>query len=69
MLTCESTNGTQLRVYVIDDAILRVRYATEGYFERDFSYALDNDFQGQVGNFQVLDSADAIVLKTSKVHL
>jgi len=69
VLTCESVNGTKLMVYVVDDAILRLRYAPEGYFERDFSYALDENFQGHISDFHVVESDNAIILKTTKVHL
>ncbi|MCO6492342.1 MAG: DUF4968 domain-containing protein, partial [Phaeodactylibacter sp.] len=37
----ESENGVALKIEVLSDHILRFRYAPEGRFERDFSYALD----------------------------
>ena len=40
---CE--NGTALRIQVVSPNIVRFRYALEGQFERDFSYALDPDFE------------------------
>lgn len=37
----ESDNGVALKVEVLSGHILRFRYAPEGRFERDFSYAVD----------------------------
>jgi len=68
-LKCYSDNDAVLIVQVIDDAILRVRYATEGYFERDFSYAIDETYQGNVTSAEIEETSDALLVKTPKVHL
>ena len=36
--------GNILRVEPITDYIIRVRYSSRGYFEKDFSYAIDPAF-------------------------
>ncbi|QNE40156.1 DUF4968 domain-containing protein [Hymenobacter sp. NBH84] len=41
LFTCD--NGVRLRLHVINDKILRFRYATDGQFAPDFSYALPPD--------------------------
>jgi alpha-glucosidase len=40
-----SSNGVILCVAVVTDHIIRFRYATEGYFQEDFSYALYKNFE------------------------
>ncbi|MCB0564023.1 MAG: glycoside hydrolase family 31 protein [Phaeodactylibacter sp.] len=37
----EADNGAALKVEVVSEDIFRFRYAPEGHFERDFSYAID----------------------------
>ncbi len=41
LFSCD--NGVQLMLYVVTDKILRFRYAAEGRFEADFSYAVPAD--------------------------
>lgn len=47
-----SENGVQLIITVVRDSMLRFRYATDGIFENDFSYAIDED---QSHGYSVLD--------------
>ena len=35
-------NDAELFIHVISDRVIRFRYNTEGYFDNDFSYAIDN---------------------------
>ncbi|MBT8221209.1 MAG: glycoside hydrolase family 31 protein [Bacteroidia bacterium] len=68
ILECVGDNDASVRIYVIDDAIMRVRYSTEGYFERDFSYAIDSNFSGNITDLHLEDFTDHLVIKTPKVH-
>jgi len=45
VVTITSDNDVVLQIYVITDHIFRFRYSTDGYFQNDFSYALDPDFK------------------------
>ncbi len=38
-------NGTILLIHVINDYVIRFRYATEGFFQNDFSYAVVNELE------------------------
>lgn len=40
-------NGFALELQVLSDSILRVRYAWNGEFERDFSYGIDPDYRAK----------------------
>ena len=47
-----SENAVQLIITVVRDSMLRFRYATDGIFEKDFSYAIDED---QPHGYSVMD--------------
>src|SRR2546423_15287413 len=38
------TDETILEVRIVSDTIIRFRYAADGFFQKDFSYALADDF-------------------------
>ncbi len=64
-----STNGVQLRLYVINDYVIRFRYAPEVGFESDFSYALDPNFKPENIEFKVVESDKTIELKTAQLKV
>ncbi|MEL6123182.1 MAG: glycoside hydrolase family 31 protein [Bacteroidota bacterium] len=68
-LECVADNGAILRVEVLSDAIIRIRYATKGFFYPDFSYAIDEKFQSQVSHVEVQDLTDILLLTTSEVKV
>ncbi len=41
IITITSENDVKLFIYIISEHIFRFRYSTDGYFENDFSYAID----------------------------
>ncbi len=57
-------NDLILRIYFINEHILRFRYAIEGYFENDFSYAIDPKFEQTDVKVRLEESIDYIFLYT-----
>ena len=45
-------NHTLMRVYVLENSMLRFRYSTIGQFDNDFSYAIDPDFRPKNPGFE-----------------
>jgi len=62
-LTCD--NGALLQIHVLSDDIIRFRYATEGYFPQDFSYAIDPDFQIDPIDFSVHEDEWNLYIQTA----
>ncbi|HRI28678.1 MAG TPA: glycoside hydrolase family 31 protein [Chitinophagales bacterium] len=60
-------NKVVLCVQVITDRIIRFRYNTDGHFERDFSYAIDEKFLGNFGKFEFKEQPDYFTLSTQKL--
>lgn len=60
-------NGVKLMIEVIRDSILRFRYAPEGYFEKDFSYAIDDHPHGY-NELNLEDQEDVVIITTSKLQ-
>lgn len=54
-----------LRVYIIADYILRFRFATDGVFEKDFSYAIDPNFKPGNPNYLIDENAEELIIKTN----
>ncbi|MFK7933248.1 MAG: glycoside hydrolase family 31 protein, partial [Saprospiraceae bacterium] len=63
---CE--NGVTLRVEVMTDKIIRFRYAHNGRFERDFSYAVDPKFAAQNVPVDLHVTTDFYEIKTAEVQ-
>ena len=53
-----SKNGVLLQVTIMRDNMLRFRYATNGIFENDFSYAIDEDNLHGFNQLQIQDKLD-----------
>ena len=64
-LICKSDNGVVLMLEVYSDEIIRIRYATSGFFYPDFSYAIDENFKKTSSQITFKDHLDYIVIKTS----
>lgn len=67
-LHCRCDNQVLLRVSVLTDHILRLRFAVDGYFPSDFSYAIDPDFQPGIPDFEVEETAEHLLLRTAAVE-
>ena len=60
-------NGVALRIYPISEYILRFRYAVEGLFEKDFSYAIDPEFKAEKVDVELVEEEKLLTLKTKAV--
>ncbi len=67
ILECRSANGVILRIHVLTDYILRLRYATDAIFYQDFSYAIDPGFSPKKVDCTVQDDGRHIKLETGAV--
>ncbi len=72
----ESQNGVLLQIHVLRGSLLRFRYAPEGYFGKDFSYAIDqkqehgySSLKIEEGNEEISIITEQIICKVSKVDL
>ena len=63
----ESSEDLRLRIYIISEYIIRVRYTIEGYFDRDFSYAIDENFKFQNHKYDLADNANELIISTNSV--
>ena len=60
-------NNVLLDVSVVTDHIIRIRYSTTGFFDSDFSYAIDPAFRiGDVA-FKTSETDESVILSTSAV--
>jgi len=68
-LEVKDHNGVTMRVYFLDDHILRFRYAVEGYFDADFSYGIAPEYKAAGCQPQVTEEDLLLTVKTSAVVL
>ena len=61
-------NDIVLRLHVLSDTIIRFRYAFDGDFERDFSYAIDKRFKQKPVNTIFDEFEDKYLLSTDKLR-
>ena len=64
----ESSEDLRLRIYPITDSILRLRYCIDGYFDPDFSYALDEKYTPETPAYKLEESTSEIIVLTSQVQ-
>jgi alpha-glucosidase len=57
-----------LEISVLSDHVMRVRFAADGFFERDFSYAIRPDFKAKKTDFQFKESAESFNIKTGNIQ-
>lgn len=62
-------NNVMLAVHVISDYIIRIRFATEGYFQPDFSYALNKNYEGTYQKFELNEQEKCWSIETAAVKL
>ncbi len=65
--TFTTENGVVLQATVLRDSVIRFRYATEGNFEPDFSYAIDKEPPHGYNHLECVEEKDAYVIKTAKL--
>ena len=61
------TSETILEVQVLSDKLLRFRYAADGKFHRDFSYAVNPDIQVSLVSLSAFDDGENIGIITKEV--
>jgi len=64
----DSVEDLKLRVYLITENIIRIRYSIEGYYDADFSYAIDEKFNPQAVEFHVDDNSSELIVKTNQLQ-
>ena len=64
----KTDNHTLMRVYVLENSMLRFRYSTIGQFDNDFSYAIDPDFRPKNPKFEFFELDDVLILKTAHLE-
>jgi alpha-glucosidase len=62
-------NGVSLRIQVLTAGIVRLRYAPDGVFERDFSYAISPDFVAEKVNVTLEERDQEYVLVSEKLQV
>jgi alpha-glucosidase len=62
-------NQCVIKISVLSDHIIRVRYSTDGHFENDFSYAISNKFVHTSDSFQWVEETGFIEIRTSALIL
>jgi len=60
-------NGVRLKVTVLRDSIFRFRYAPEGIFENDFSYAIDENPSSGFNKLEIVEDPEFITIITKKL--
>lgn len=62
-----TVNNVILQLTVLRDSVLRFRYTTVGKFERDFSYAIDEDASRGYNHLEISDDDEKYIITTSKL--
>lgn len=64
-----TSNGVILEIRVLQDGVLRIRYATEYVFQPDFSYAISNDASTGYNLLEVTETSTEYIVETSKLKI
>lgn len=65
--TFSAENHVVLRVQVLRDSMIRFRYAIDGNFENDFSYAINKNHTRGYNELQFSEESENYILTTSKL--
>ena len=65
--TFRCDNGVTLLVTVLTNKIIRFRYATNGIFQKDFSYAIDPKFKPDSPEIEFTDKSDHYRITTKRL--
>ena len=63
------TSDTILEVKVLSDKIIRFRYAADGVFQRDFSYAVSKYFEERIVNLELNETNENYIISTLSVFV
>lgn len=67
ILEFKTENDVMLQLSIIRDSVLRFRYSTDGYFNDDFSYAIDEEASNGYNSLDIKELEDAYLIETSKL--
>ena len=67
VIEIQASNSLVLRIHILDHDILRFRYACDGIFQDDFSYAIDPDYKALSPKFDLEDQVTHILIKTDSI--
>ena len=59
-------NGVRLQLTILRDNMMRFRYTTNGIFEHDFSYAVDQNHPHGFNHLEISENETHVVVKTEK---
>ncbi len=63
-----SENQVVLKLEVISDYIIRVRFGTENFLEDDFSYAIYKNYVGSYRHLELIETNKTFILQTLRVE-
>ena len=67
-LLMKTSNNVMLRVDVITDHVFRFRFSAKGYFEKDFSYALDEDHRTGFTSLEIEELDQCFEMRTPNIR-
>jgi len=68
IIEIESSEDLKLRIYPLTNDIIRIRYSLDGYFDADFSYAIDENYNFPHVDYIIDDRGDEFIVKTTNVR-
>jgi alpha-glucosidase len=68
-LAFKAENGTILRIQIVRDSMIRFRYAVDGNFEQDFSYAIAESYTKGYNALSLKEEKEQYIVTTSKLHV
>lgn len=63
------TSETILEIRIVSDKIIRIRYAPDGTFKRDFSYAVSPELKESIVFFEISELEEFFEISTSKINV
>jgi len=63
-----SENQVVLKLEVISDYIIRVRFGTENFLEDDFSYAIYKNYVGSYRHLELIETNETFIIQTLRVE-
>jgi len=65
----KTDNQCAIKISVLTDHMIRVRYSTDGYFENDFSYAISNKFLTSSSDVKYTENKSYLEISTQAISL
>ena len=62
-----NTSETILEVRVMTDKIIRFRYAADGFFQKEFSYAVSKYFEEKLVELYFIEDSDNYYIQTQSI--